>query len=39
MAVRKESGVFAVLGEAFVVAGLIVAMAYAVPLGFELLQL
>ena len=39
---RKEpgqQGVLAIAGEALGMAGLIVAMAYAVPLGFELLQL
>lgn len=35
----NEPGLLAVAGEAVGMAGLIIAMAYGVPLGFELLQL
>lgn len=36
---KDNPSVLAIVSEALGVAGLIVAMAYAVPLGFELLQL
>jgi hypothetical protein len=35
----RRPGLVRITGEALAVAGLIVAMAYAVPIGFELIQL